>query len=437
MTNKKPSFSVIGLGKLGLPIALCIAGKGFRVIGVDKDEKKVNLIKEKKLFLYEKRFEEFLNKAQGNFLVTTEIKTAITNSNMSFIIVPTPSKPDGSFSLEIVSEVCKEIGGVLKDKNEFHLAVINSTVMPGHTDIIKNLLEKLTGKTCGKDFGLCYNPEFVALGNVISGFLRPDFVLIGESDSKSGEILASFYKQVCENNPPILHTNFINAEIAKLCLNAYITTKISFANMLAHICEKVAGADVDVVTDILGHDRRINPLCFKAGLGYAGPCFPRDNKALMHFTNKIGVEVSISKGTEQINQVHLSKIIERIKAVSPSQGKVCILGLSYKPETDVVEGSQSIEIIKCLLKENIEIIAYDPQAINNTRQILPNVKFASSCNEAVQNAEVIVLAVPWAEFKQIKWDALKGKIIIDCWRFIDKNNIKNAKYIGIGLGDRK
>ncbi|MDL1971356.1 MAG: nucleotide sugar dehydrogenase [Candidatus Desulfofervidaceae bacterium] len=431
------NLSIIGLGKLGLPIALCVAAKGFKVIGIDKDKKRVALIQENKLVLYEKEFLDFLKRAQGNFTVSTDIKAAIKASDMTFIIVPTPSKSDGSFALDIVLEVCRKIGEVLRDKTSFHLVVINSTVMPGHTDVIKDTLEKLSGKTCGRDFGLCYNPEFVALGNVIPGFLNPDFVLIGESDPKSGEILGSFYKQVCKNDPPVLCTNFINAEIAKLSLNAYITTKISFANMLAHICEKLPGADVDVVTNILGHDHRINPFYFKAGLGYAGPCFPRDNKALMHFTDKIGVRASISAATEEMNSLHLKEIIKKIKAVLSPQGKVCILGLSYKPDTDVIEGSQSIEIIKQLLKDGVSVIAYDPQAMDNAKQVLPEVNFASSVEEGIDKAEVIVLAVPWVKFNQINGNVLKGKTVIDCWRLWKErlSKDKNVSYVSLGRGE--
>jgi UDPglucose 6-dehydrogenase len=172
-----------------------------------------------------------------------------------------------------------KIGKALARKNSYHLVVLSSTVMPGATEKIRQMLEQTSGKRCGEEFGFCYNPEFIALGSVIRDMLNPDMLLIGESDERAGQILAGIYGNVCKSKPVVARMNFVNAELTKLSVNTYVTTKISYANMLAEICEKLPGADADVVTSALGLDSRIGRKYLKGALGYGGPCFPRDNVA--------------------------------------------------------------------------------------------------------------------------------------------------------------
>lgn len=261
--EKKVTLSVIGLGKLGAPMAACLAAKGFPVIGVDVDARKVDALNRAQAPVFEPGLPELLQVAKTRLKATQDIPTAVLNSEVTFVVVPTPSEPDGSFSLRYVLQACEGIADALRKKSLWHLVVITSTISPGSMDnSIRPLLEEHSGKRSGIDFGLCYNPEFIALGSVIRDFLNPDFVLIGESDERSGQVLEGIYRQVCENNPPVVRMNFINAELTKLAVNTFVTTKISFANMLARICEKLLGADVDVVTKALGLDSRIGTKLF-------------------------------------------------------------------------------------------------------------------------------------------------------------------------------
>jgi UDPglucose 6-dehydrogenase len=186
---------------------------------------------------------------------------------------------------------------------------------------------------------MCYNPEFIALGSVIRDFLNPDFVLIGESDERSGQVLEGIYRQVCENDPPIVRMNFINAELTKLAVNTFVTTKISFANMLARICERLPGADVDVVTRALGLDSRIGAKYLKGAVSYGGPCFPRDNLALIATARKVGAPADIAEATDRFNRWQVGWLADLVWAYLPEGGVVGILGLAYKPNTDVVEES--------------------------------------------------------------------------------------------------
>jgi len=275
------SISIVGLGKLGSPLAACFAARGFYVWAVDGDAQKIEALNRGIPPVQEPGLAELLRESQGRLKAIQDMERAVRDSEATFIVVGTPSEPSGGFSLRNVLPTCEAIGRAVRAKQAFHLVVLTSTVMPGSTGgDVKAALERASGKRCGENFGLCYSPEFVALGTVIRDFYFPDFLLIGESDPRSGEMLAELYQRVCKNSPTAARMNFINAEITKLAVNTFITTKISYANMLARLCERLPEADVNVVTDTLGLDSRIGPKYLKGAVSYGGPCFPRDNRAL-------------------------------------------------------------------------------------------------------------------------------------------------------------
>jgi len=433
---EKQNLSIIGLGKLGSPMVAAFASRGYRVIGVDINSDFVRAINEGKPPVSETNLAEYLKENKERFSATQDYKKAVLNSDITFIIVPTPSEPNGQFSTKYAIDAAKEIGKALKEKKDFHIVVLTSTVTPTATERdLLTTLEQYSGKKCKKDFGLCYNPEFIALGNVINGLLKPDFVLIGESDKKSGDILESFYKNLCLNNPPIKRMSIVNAEITKIALNTFVTTKISYANMLAELCEKIPGGNIDVVTDALGCDKRIGHKYLKGALGYGGPCFPRDNRALMSTAKKFGVSLPIAEATDKINRYQISRLVEKISSLLPKNGRVCILGLSYKTDTNVIEESQSVEIAKELSEKGISVTAFDPQAMENAKKVLNKVSFANSLKEAVESSNVIVITIPWEEFKTIEPDWLKpGAILFDCWKILDAQKYKKTgKYLAVGI----
>lgn len=433
----KLTISIIGLGKLGSPMAAVFASKGWKVIGVDTNPNFVQLINEGVPPVFEPKLAELLKENKKRISAIQDYEKAILNSDITFIVVPTPSEENGRFSTKYVVEAGKEIGKVLKKKFNFHLVVLTSTVVPGSTEEeILPVLEEYSGKRHGEDFGFCYNPEFIALGDVIDGLLNPDFVLIGESDRRSGDILEDFYKIVCENNPPIKRMNIINAEIAKIALNVYITTKISYANMLAELCEKFPGGDVDVITDALGCDRRIGHKYLKGALGYGGPCFPRDTRAFLYTAKKVNLSFSLPEAVDFLNKRQATRIVENILFLLNKNQKVAILGLSYKPNTDIVEESQGVEIAKILTEKGISVLVYDPKAMDRAREVLGNkVEFAFSLKDCCQRADLILIATPWPEFKDIKQEWLKGKvpkIIVDCWKILEPEKLGTIKYWAIG-----
>ena len=293
-------------------------------------------------------------------------------SEITLIIVPTPSGPDGMFSTKYVLDAAEQIGAALRKKNEWHLVTLCATVMPGATGgELLPALEAHSGKKCGVDFGLCYNPEFIALGSVIHDMLNPDMILIGESDARSGGLLEKLYKGVCESNPRVQRMNFVNAEITKISVNTYVTTKISYANMLAEVCETVPGADVDVVTSAIGCDSRIGRRYLKGATGYGGPCFPRDNVAFSALARANGVPALLAEATDEINRRQVDRLEELVLSRLPAGGVAGVLGLSYKPETEVVEESQGMALALRLGKRGVRVVVFDPAAGGGGRTRAP------------------------------------------------------------------
>jgi UDPglucose 6-dehydrogenase len=441
--GRNMKLSVIGLGKLGACSAACFAFKGFEVIGVDVNKDFVDAINRGKAPLHEPRLQELITAAKGQLRATQDFKEAIKESDITFLIVPTPSKQDGNFSDKYLQEALTPLSLALKKANKrYHLFVVTSTVSPGTTEeSLIPLIESVSGKALNKGFGVCYNPEFIALGNVINDFLKPDFVLIGESGAFAGEQLAEIYNTACENKPYMARMSIIGAEIVKISLNAYVTMKISFANTLANICEAIPGTDVDAITKALGSDKRISPYFLKGGLSYGGPCFPRDNRAFTAFAKKHGVAAPLAMATDEVNQYQIRRLVKLIlkaETGDDKKKKIAVLGLSYKPNTPVIEESAGIKIAEELLgqQKGIEIIAYDALAMDNARAYLgEKVSYASSVKECFSRSSVCIITTPANEFKLINEGYITNNptTIIDCWRLFDPSRFSNkVTYIALG-----
>ncbi|OGO00878.1 MAG: hypothetical protein A2Y90_02805, partial [Chloroflexi bacterium RBG_13_52_12] len=394
--------------------------------------------------IYEPGLTELLQK-QADISASSDYKYAVENSEATFMVVPTPSLEDGSFTTKYAEAAAEQIAAGIKNKNSYHLVILTSTVLPGDTEArIQTVLEKVSGKKCGADFGLCYSPEFIALGSVIRDFLNPDVVLIGEFDKKSGDLLSEIYRKVCDNNPPIVRTNIYSAELAKISLNSYVTMKISFANTLAELCEKIPGGDTEAVSSLLGNDSRIGRKYLSGGLAYGGPCFPRDNKAFAHFARKVGCEARLSVATDKENEHQNERIAALVEQkLGKIKGrKIAILGLTYKPNTEVVEESAVVKIASHLLKKGASLSVYDPAGMANSRKILGDkgIHYAGDAKECLKDAEFCILATPWKEFKDLQPDDfianMKRPMLLDCWRFFDRSEFsKNVKYLTIGLNE--
>lgn len=438
------SVSVIGLGKLGACMAAAMAGKNH-VIGVDISERNVACINQGIAPVIEPQLSDYIQANRVRLKATTDIKKAILETGKTFIIVPTPSDEKGAFSLRFVKETIQEIGLALQAKKDYHLVVVTSTILPGAMESeIRPLLEEMSGKKCGQDFGLCYNPEFIALGSVIHDLLHPDFILIGESDQKAGAELEAWYQRLCDNNPPVARMNFINAEISKISVNTYVTTKITFANMLAGLCEHLPGADIDVVTAALGMDSRIGRRYLTGALGYGGPCFPRDNKALAYTAQKAGTSAPLADITDKTNRELLVYQSQKIQKYLQPDMTVAILGLAYKPDTNVIEESQGIALAETLAGKGIHVVAYDPVANENAQKKLgAKARFAATLSDALKEADAVVIVNPSGEFKALTVNDFPRRkqpvLVFDCWRIL-KEKLQNSEtitYIPLGVGTRK
>ncbi len=417
-------ISVIGLGKLGSPLSAVLASKGHEVIGVDLNPDFVNKINQGIAPVPEPCLQELISTHHTRLKATLDYEEAVLGSDVTFVIVPTPSASDGLFSNKYLLKAVELIGKALTKKNGYHLVVITSTVTPGSSDgEIKEALEAASNRSVGPALGLCYNPEFIALGSVVRNMLYPDMILIGESDQKAGDLLEEIHRSTCENAPPVRRMNLVNAEIAKISINTFVTTKISYANMLSDICQRLPGGDVNIVTDAIGLDTRIGAKYLKAAVAFGGPCFPRDNIALAAFARKIGARADLAEATQDINTYQNTRLLELVEKHAKSK-KVSILGLSYKPGTYVVEESQGIHLANQLSEQEYEISVYDPMALDEARKTLsPKVKISSSVQNCLEQSDTILIMIPWPEFsREITPIALQNtdKVILDCWRLLDR-----------------
>ncbi len=420
MSIKPLRLSIIGLGKLGSPMAAVFAHKGYSVVGLDINPDFVASLAAGKAPVEETGLQELIDKHRADIRATTDWSVAVGESDVTFIIVPTPSGPDKFFTNKYLIDALTKIGEALKAKKDYHLVVVTSTVMPGSTGtVLQEALEKASGRKVGPDMGLCYNPEFIALGSVVRDMLFPDLILIGESDAKAGEMLEGIYRSSTNSNPEFHRMNFVNAELTKISVNTFVTTKISYANMIADICDRLPEADANVVNAAVGADSRIGRKYLKSAIGYGGPCFPRDNKAFAALGRKLGARCDLAEATDHINDHQLVRLQGAVEASASAGQAVAILGLSYKPETAVIEAAQGVMLAELLADAGYKVSVFDPQAGGNARNAIgKKVKVADSAAEALEGAAVVVVATPWADFKSLTAADLRSRVVIDPWRVI-------------------
>jgi UDPglucose 6-dehydrogenase len=438
------NISVIGLGKLGAPLAAVLASKGFRVIGTDLSSAVVDAINGGRTPVDEPRVQELIDGNRNRLHATTDVAGAVADTDVTFVIVPTPSDSTGRFSNRFILAALEQVGAGLRRKQSYHVVVVTSTVMPGSTGgEISAALEVHSGRRVGTTLGLCYNPEFIALGSVVRDMLAPDLILIGESDTKAGDVLQRIYEKTCDNKPLIRRMNFINAELTKIAINTYVTTKISYANMLADICDRIPDADVDVVTQAIGCDSRIGTKYLRGAIGYGGPCFPRDNAAFAALARSVGARPELAEATDSLNRYQLERVLGALLARYPGTGPVGVLGLAYKPDTSVVEHSQGLGLIGRLLDKGHEVIASDPKAIANAQAALKRpFQVATSAEACVRAASIVVIMTPWPEFRAVPSEAFARSprlTVIDCWRLLSAEEVgavADLVYLGLGTGQR-
>jgi len=435
--ESKLKVAVIGLGKLGLPLAAVLAEAGNEVFAYDANQDLVSQLKSDTFFSSEPKLMEILRSFRSNIFFVDSIQDAVHKSELSFIIVPTPSMSDGNFDNKLVIKVLEEISDAIKVKEEFHVIDVVSTVMPGScNDEFIPLLELRSGKTLNIDFGLCYNPEFIALGSVVKNMLQPDMHLIGASNTRSGETLEQALKSVTGENVPSRIMNLKEAELVKISVNNFVTTKISFANMLMQIADRLGGIDIDVVTDAIGLDSRIGRKYLKGGTSFGGPCFPRDTRAMSTLLSSLDLSTAIPESTSHVNHKHNEFLVDKVLVHVEDAMEVGLIGFSYKPDTSVYEESTGIKLADILHGKGKKIFVWEPlfkvedSHLQLELNFVPHLKNLSGCSVLILTRELTTLELDTFV------STIQSRIVLDPWRQLSDHQIGSLKngtqYIPIG-----
>jgi UDPglucose 6-dehydrogenase len=430
--------AVVGLGKLGAPLAAVLASKGNDVVGVDVDPEAVRLLEAGRAPVEEPGLQELVTAALSRLTASTD-PTDVAGCEVVIMLVPTPSDGRGGFSNTFLLDALRQIGPTLGQSGAYPVVVVASTVMPGSCDgEVRQALEETSGLQVGVSVGLCYSPEFIALGNVIRDMLEPDMVLIGESDARAGDRLQQLYSGVVENEPPFRRMSLVNAELTKIAVNTYVTMKISYANTLADMCERLPGADVEPVTEALGLDSRIGGKYLRGAIAYGGPCFPRDNKAFALLARDLGTEAPLAEATDTINEAQGMRLARIVRSHLHADDAVGILGLSYKPDTAVAEESPGVALAEILADgDEREVNVFDPRATAAASRLAGRVRTCSSATELLERSDVVVITTPWKEFASLAVDRLgkrqRRPVVIDCWRVLAEGSHGDAvKIVRLG-----
>jgi UDPglucose 6-dehydrogenase len=423
-------ISVIGTGYVGTVSAACFAELGHDVICVDIDQSKINMINRGEPPIYEDGLSLLFEKHAGkNLSATTDYDFAVQNSEVSFICVGTPSDHDGKIDLGIVKAASASLGNALIKKKDYHVIVVKSTVVPETTEkVVLPLIEKHSGKKQG-EFGIAMNPEFLREGKAVHDFMHPDKIVVGSLDKKAGDIVASLYSSL---DREVTRTNPRTAEMIKYVNNAFLATKISFANEVGNICKEL-NIDTYEVMNAVSKDFRVGPHFLNSGAGFGGSCFPKDVKALIGKAEDIGYEPLLLKSVISVNEMQPLRMISLLKNKlgELSGKKIAVLGLAFKNDTDDIRESRSIPVIEELIEAGAIITAYDRMAVENMKKIFSNIEYFNSAVDALRRTDACLIMTEWDEFKSLdkEFNVMKNKLIIDGRHMLRSR--KDIEYVGL------
>jgi len=424
-------IAVIGTGYVGLVVGACLADLGNSVKCVDVNKEKIETLKAGKSPIYEPGLDELLqrNIKDKRISFTTDTESAVKASEIIFIAVGTPMSDSGEADLQYVRQAAESIG---KSLNREKVIVNKSTVPVGTSEMVSNIIKKHYTEA----FHVVSNPEFLREGSAINDFLKPDRVVIGSSDEFAKNKMEELYRSL---EAEILFTDTESAELIKYGSNALLAIKISFINEIARLCDNVK-ANIDDVSEGIGMDSRIGPHFLKAGCGWGGSCFPKDVKALIHIGEENGVKLLIPRAAEEVNKDQKLLPVKKLNSKIPElRGKrIAMLGLAFKPDTDDMREASSIEIANELMKQGAAVVAYDPVAMGEAKDLIKGIELADSAYKAAEGADALVLVTEWNEFKEIDLPKIKelmnGNTLIDGRNVYDRKQVEELgfKYEGIG-----
>jgi UDPglucose 6-dehydrogenase len=429
---------VIGTGYVGLVTGACLAELGNDVVCIDSDGQKIESLQRGEVPFYEPGLQELVvrNQRSGRIRFTGDSHDAMRDAEIIFIAVGTPMADDGHADLEHVRAAAEAIASCLKPTG--HTIVVNKSTVPVETgDLVASILREHLVHECR--VSVVSNPEFLREGSAISDFMQPDRIVLGVSDKEAAERMKELYEPL---SSPIFITDVRTAEMIKYTANAFLATKISFINEIANICDRV-GADVKDVVAGAGADRRIGTAFMNPGLGFGGSCFPKDVKALSKIAEANGLESKILHAVLDVNHAQVERayavLEERLGGVRTKC--IAVFGLAFKPNTDDVRGSPAIRLISRLLQSDAIVVAHDPEASNTAKAVLGDaIRYVRNCYEAVNEADALVIATDWNEYKQVDLTMIarlmRGKLVYDGRNIYDAETARNAKldYVGVGHG---
>ena len=400
-------LSIIGSGYVGLVTGACFADVGHNVICVDNDPAKVEALKAGKVPIYEPGLEEVIhrNVSAHRLRFSGSIQEGVDNSQIVFIAVPTPQRPDGDADLSYIEKVAREIAGVL---NDYRVIVDKSTVPVKTGEKVAESIKRYNRH--GAEFDVVSNPEFLREGCAVADLMQPDRIVIGTQSERATDLMKKVYEPFMA---PILVTDINSAELIKHAANSFLALKISYINAISAICE-ASGADVGKVADGIGMDRRIGRSFLNAGIGYGGSCFPKDVAAFITISDQLGVPFTLLKEVQRINAAQKDRFLKIIRDTLwvLREKKIAVWGLTFKPDTDDLRSSVAIDLVAEMLREGARVVAYDPKGIEKARTLktIADAQFVTTALEAVEGAEALVVATEWSEFANVDLAVVKEKM---------------------------
>ena len=417
------NVSIVGSGYVGTTAAACLAELGHRVTNVDIDEGIVDAIERGEAPIHEPGLDELLAEHAGDRLRATTDYAAVRETDLTILALPTPSDDDGSIDTGIIEAGARSLGAALAEKDEPHVVVVKSTVIPGTTgDLIGPAVAEAAGKTLGEGIVVASNPEFLREGHAVSDFREPDKIVIGSTDDLAIRRLEELYAPVIEDAAPaVVRTGLAEAEMIKYANNAFLAAKISLINELGNVCKEY-GVDAYEVAEAIGLDDRIGEQFLRSGVGWGGSCFPKDVDALRAAAREKGYEPTLLDAVVEVNDRQPERMLELLETHVDLAGKrIAVLGLAFKPGTDDVRNSRAIPAIEGLLEREAEVVGYDPVATENMRERFPGIEYAERAGEALAGASGALVVTDWDEFEALdeEWDRMAESVVVDGRRSVE------------------